>query len=124
MTGMSLEELRQQINMFSADIIKWIHKVGVSTFNKFLLSPQDYVNTLVEGTAVFDELAFLIAARVLNIHVVVSLAERYWSTKANVSHEICHVKLAFSVDYSIKEITSKKAVDFDKVFRKIYRELD
>ena len=117
MTGMSLQELRQQIDMFSVDNINWIWKVSVSTFNKLSLSPQHYIDGLVEGTVILDELALFIAARVLNIHIIVLCDGRYWSTRADAPHENCHVKLAFAGGHSFKEITCKKADDFDKSFK-------
>ena len=76
-SGMSLEQIRQQIDMFSQKNMNWIRKVGMSTFNKLSLSPSDYVNRLVEGTVDLDELALLIAARACNIQVVILCKERY-----------------------------------------------
>ena len=90
----------------------------MSTFNKFLISPRDYVQGLVEGTVDLDELALLIVARACNIHVVVLCKERYWSTRADKSHEDFEVKLAFLGGHSFKELTSKAADDFDKSFEK------
>ena len=115
-SGMSLEQIRQQIDMFSQKNMNWIRKVGVSTFNKLSLSPSDYVDRLVEGTVDLDGLALLIAARACNIHVIVLCKERYWSTRADKLHEDCEVKLAFSGVHSFKELTSKVAEDFDKSF--------
>ena len=116
LNGMSLDALRQQINMFCEKNINWIQKVGVSTFNKLSLSPQDYVKGLVEGTVNLDELALLIAARALNIHIVVLCKDRYWSMRSDKSHEDCQVKLAFMGGHSFKELTSKVVEDFDQSF--------
>ena len=96
LNGMSLDAIRQQIDMFCEKNINWIQKVVVSTFNKLPLSPRDYVKGLVEGTVDLDEVALLIAARALNIHIVVLYKDRYWSKRLDKSHEDCQVKLAFT----------------------------
>ena len=95
----------------------------MSTFNKLSLSPQDYIDGLVEGTVDLEKVALLIVARALNIHIIVLCKERYWSTRVDKSHEDCQVKLAFKGGHSFKELTSKVADDFDKFLRKIYRKL-
>ena len=74
---LTLEKLREDINVFAEQNISWIRKVGVSTFNKLSMSPLDYIQNLVSGDVVLDELALLIVARVLNIHCVVLMADRY-----------------------------------------------
>ena len=116
LNGMSLDALRQQIDMFCEKNINWIRKVGVSTFNKLSLSPWDYVKGLVEGTVNLDEVVLLIAARALNIHIVVLCKDRYWSTRSDKSHEDCQVKLAFMGGHSFKELTSKVVEDYDQSF--------
>ena len=116
MSGMSLEHIRQQIDMFSQQNMNCIQEVGMSTFNKLSLSSRDYVQGLVHGTVDLDELALLIAARACNIHVIILCKERYWSTRADKSHEDCQVKLAFLGGHSFKELTSKVADDSDKSF--------
>ena len=88
----------------------------MSTFNKLSLSPRDYVKGLVEGTVNLDEVALLIAARALNIHIVVLCKDRYWSMRLDKSHEDCQVKLAFTGGHSFKELTSKVVEDFDQSF--------
>ena len=102
--------------MFCEKNINWIWKVGMSTFNKLSLSPLDYVKGLVKGTVNLDELALLIAARALNIHIVVLCKERYWSTRSDKSHEDCQVKLVFTGGHSFKKLTSKVIEDFDQSF--------
>ena len=116
LNGMSLDAIRQQIDMFCEKNINWIQKVVVSTFNKLPLSPWDYVKGLVEGTVDLDEVALLIAARALNIHIVVLCKDRYWSKRLDKSHEDCQVKLAFTGGHSFEELTSKVVEDFDQSF--------
>ena len=79
------------------------------------MSPPDYIQNLVSGDVVLDELALLIVARVLNIHCVVLMADRYWSTKSDGSYENCLLKLAFTGNSSFKELTSRQAQELAEV---------
>ena len=112
---LTLEKLHEDINVFAEQNIRWIRKVGVSTFNKLSMSPPDYIQNLVSGDVVLDELALLIVARVLNIHCVVLMADRYWSTKSDGSYENCLLKLAFTGNSSFKELTSRQAQELAEV---------
>ena len=113
--GMTFKKLHEEINVFAEQNISWIRKVGVSKFNKFSMSPQDYIQNLVSRDIVLDELALLIAARVLNIHCVVLMANRYWLTKSDGSYENCLLKLAFTGNSSFKELTLKQAEELAEV---------
>ena len=85
MQDISLEKLLQKIDDFASDQtnLTWISQVSQSTLSKFSMTASDYVRDLVQSTVILDELAILIACRVLNIHCVVLMSQKYWSTRSD-----------------------------------------
>ena len=79
------------------------------------MTASDYVHDLVQSTVILDELATLIACWVLNIHCVVLMSRRYWSTRSDGSYNDCEVKLAFTGNYFFKHIASKAAEELDNI---------
>ena len=79
---LTVEGLRSRIEDFASVTgnMKWIQKVGAPVFEKMSTTARDYITDLVQGTIKLDQLALLLVARVLNIHIVILLKERYWST--------------------------------------------
>ena len=104
MEDITLEKLLQKIDDFASDQtnLMWISQVGQSTLSKFSITASDYVRDLVQSTVILDELAILIACWVLNIHCVILMAQRYWSTRSDGSYNDCEVRLAFTGNYAFK----------------------
>ena len=117
MQDITLEKLLQKIDDFVSDQtnLTWISQVGQSTLSKFSMTASDYVCDLVQSTVILDELAILIACCVLNIHCVVLMLQRYWSTRSDGSYNDCEVKLAFTGNYTFKHIASKAAEELDNI---------
>ena len=112
---LTLEKLLQKIDDFASDQtnIMWISQVSACTLKKFSMTADDYVRDLVQGTVDLDELSILIACKVLSIHCVVLLLDRYWSTRSDGSYNNCELKLAFTGNYGFKQIASKATEEID-----------
>ena len=112
---LTLEELLQKIDTFASEEtnLKWISQVGASNLEKFSMTAEEYVHDLVQGTVNLDELSILIACRVLSIHCLLLLSERYWSSRSDGLYNNCELKLAFTGNYGFKQITSKVSEEID-----------
>ena len=117
MQYITLEKLLQKINEFASEQtnLTWISQVSQSTLSKFSMTASDYVHDLEQSTFILDELAILIACRVFNIHCVVLMSQRYWSTRSDGFYNDCEVKLAFTGNYAFKHIASKAAEELDNI---------
>ncbi|MCG8621337.1 MAG: hypothetical protein MJE68_04945 [Proteobacteria bacterium] len=97
---LQLDDIRKEIARFAEDNCDWIEAVGKPSLDAFgCKTVNDYIDALLEGTVVLDQLAVLLFARVYKIHCVIILNGRFWSTRSDFNHNECQIKLAFTGDY-------------------------
>ena len=89
----TIEELRNDIDVFTKSNMKWIRKVGATFFRN--LDADVYIKELVQGVCNFDAMAILLACVSHNIHALVLLQKSYWSTRGENGFHDCAIKLTY-----------------------------
>ena len=112
-TRTSIEELRENVDVFCKRNKKWIEVIGQDVFQKLNIDAKDYVKELVQGLRGFDELGIVIACATFNIHCNILLNGDYFTTRRGNDYKDCIVKLAYIGDGIYKEIAPLQTQDED-----------
>ena len=91
----SLDDLRNDIDMFASHNMQWITKVSCDFFAEEGVAPDVYIKKIISGTCKFDAMAILLVCISHNIHAMVLLQKLYWTTRAANEHAMTFIKLAY-----------------------------
>ena len=91
----SLDDLRNDIDVFASRNMQWITKVGCDVFAEEDVASDVYIREIISSTCKFDAMAILLACICHNIHTMVLLQKSYWTTRAANEHAMTFIKLAY-----------------------------
>ena len=100
----TVDNLRNDIDVFASRNMKWIEKVGCDFFEQEDVSPDVYIKEIVSGGCKFDAMAILLACICHNIHAMLLLQKSYWTTRSKNDYAMTFIKLAFIGDSVFKFI--------------------
>ena len=110
--NVSYEDFLARLVDFASNNSKWIAKVGVDCLHRSKLTVINFVKGLHNATILFDELCITMACRAFNVHCVILLDGRYWSTRPNNDFSDCLLKIAYVGDYGFKELCTESSLIF------------
>ena len=106
----SLDELRNDIDVYASKDMPWIKNVTADFFNELDVTPDVYIKEIVSGVRKFDAMAILLACISHNIHAMLLLQKSYWTSRSRndyAMHDIhqigiCWCRECLSLLYPLK----------------------
>ena len=77
----SLEDLRNNIDVYTSRNMKWVKKVGSDFFHDLVVTFDVYITDIVSEIRKFNAMAILLACVLHNIHAMILLQKSYWTTR-------------------------------------------
>ena len=91
----SLDDLRNDIDVFASLNMQWIIKVSYNFFAEEDVAPDVYIKEIISGAHKFDAMAILLSCICHNIHAMVLLQKSYWTTRSHNKYAMTFIKLAY-----------------------------
>ena len=91
----TVDELKNDIDVYTSHNMDWIRKVGVDFFTEMDVAQDVYVKEVVSGVRKFDAIAILLACISHNFHAMLLLQKSYWTTRCQNNYAMTFIKLAF-----------------------------